>query len=320
MSDFSLSSAEAVVVCAVKSTLNIATAAHSLGMPKTTLSSILSKLEKKLGNQIFIRKQGSGSITVTEYGHQIIPKLEKILWISESLKPRNEDKDTRYNAGKVALMSTQTILEGFLCPYLADFLDENPEMRVTLSQIDDLYYFGQSKPHEVFIGCWKDNTENYLYIPFHHFKQRLWASKEYLERYGAITCLEDLRTKRLILHRGILDTDEVVYNDFVLKQLGISSSQIDVLNVTGPRIFDVLAENGVGIIASSEETTRLSNLDVVPILPEISGEAVHIFVKVDRKFIETPLARYMVDWIFACRDAALLKIGVKPQTVYKPFF
>ena len=39
------------------------------------------------------------------------------------------------------------------------------------------------------------------------------------------------------------------------------------------------------------------------ILREIEGESVELFVKVDRKFLESELAKYLVDWIFACRDA-----------------
>jgi hypothetical protein len=79
-----------------------------------------------------------------------------------------------------------------------------------------------------------------------------------------------------------------------------------------------LSELGSGVISSSEETIKPGGFNVERILPEIEGESVELFVKVDRKFLESELAKYLVDWIFACRDASFKKNDVTKYPVYKP--
>ena len=317
--NFCISTTEAQVVSAVKDTMNISTAANFLGMPKTTLSSILAKVEKKLQNTIFIRKQGSGEIKITEFGNEVIPKLEKIIWITESFRPTKETSKKVYNAGKINIISTQTFLESFIAPYLKEFIDENPEIRISLHQKDSNYYY-QPKSNDIFIGCWEYHTENYHYIPYHDFCQKLWAAKSYLETHGNIDNIDELLKHRLLIVQTSMSQEHYSGNDFIVRRLGMPLSSQNIIYVrTGLRLVDVLAERGVGIIAASEETTLLNKLKVEPILSDIHGECVSFYVKVEKKFIETPLARYVVDWIFSCRDKALRSIEKEPKTNYEPF-
>lgn len=317
---FSLNTNDAQVVSAIKDTMNIAAAAAVLKIPKTTLSSTLSKLEKKLGGILFIRKQGSGEVTITDFGHEIIPKLEKILWISESMRPKKGIEGERYNAGKVCITSTQTILESFLGRYIPEFLQENPDIRLTLNQRDGGFYY-HPQANEIFIGCWEYNTENFLYLPYHRFTQKLWASRKYLDKSPPIATIEDMMYHRIILAQVHQNQEHYSGNDFVVRRLGIPLSAPNIVYVrSGPRMLDVLAEEGGGVIASSYETTRLNNLHLEPVLPEVEGEEVSFFVKIDKKFMENPLAKYVTDWIFKCRDRALREIDSEPQSPYVPFY
>lgn len=320
MKNYSINTTEAQVISAIKDTLNIAAAAMSLDIPKTTLSSILSKMEKKLQKQIFVRKQGSGEVTITEFGHEIIPKLEKILWITESIRPKARIERNKHNTGKISIISTQTILEGFLAPYLREFVEKNPEVKLTLHQKDGDFFY-QPQATDIFIGCWEYNTENYLYFPFHRFKQKLWAAQSYLDATGPINSIDDITRRRIILGQRLVSQEHYSGNDFIVRRLGIPLSAPNIIYVrSGPRILDVLAEKGIGLIASSEETTRLNHLNLVNVLPDIEGEEVAFFVKADKKFLENPLAKFVTDWIFQCRDQALKSIGLQPQTQYNAFY
>lgn len=317
--NFCISTSEAQVISAIKDTMNISAAAQSLGIPKTTLASILSKVEKKLENVIFVRKQGSGEVRITDFGHEVIPKFEKIIWIAESFKPVKESVKKVYNAGKINIISTQTFLESFIAPYVKEFMDENPEIKLSLHQKDSDYYY-QPKSNDIFIGCWEYNTENYAYIPYHDFCQKLWASDLYIQTHGTIGSIDELLKHRLLILQTSMSQEHYSGNDFIVRRLGIPLSSQNIIYVrTGLRIVDVLAEHGVGIIAASEETTLLNNLKVQPVLPDVKGEYVSFYVKVEKKFLETPLARYVMDWIFSCRDRALQSIGKDPKPGYEPF-
>ncbi len=99
-------------------------------------------------------------------------------------------------------------------------------------------------------------------------------------------------------------------NDLALRTLARSARELNVVYSADPRTMDRLSELGGGVISSSEETIKLGGFDVQRILPEIEGESVELFVKVDRKFLESELAKYFIDWIFACRDKSLKEIGI----------
>lgn len=75
--------------------------------------------------------------------------------------------------------------------------------------------------------------------------------------------------------------------------------------------MDVLAEYDLGIIASSEETVRLSGLRLVPFLPEYVGDTIEFFVRVNKQFFLTDKCQAFLKWIFECRDRSLAKLKEK---------
>lgn len=314
--DFSISTSEAKVVCVIKETKNMAVAAEELNVPRTTLMSILGRLEKKLGSLIFHRKQGSGEVTVTEYGESVVPKLEKIAWLGDSVRTKTMLWGHKHNEGEISFITTQTLFDSFFVRYITKFLNYNPKIRLSL--FPKSRYLEQQDINGIFIGQWEDDSESYKYFPFYSFKQKLWASQSYIEKHGKITEVDDLVRHRFIVTQNP-DTKKNIYgNDLALRTLARSARELNVVYSADPRIMDYLSELGGGIISSSEETIKLGGFNVQRVLPELEGESVEIFVKVDRKFLESEFAKYFIDWIFACRDASLKKIGVTGYSKHRP--
>ncbi len=197
--DFSIGTNEAKVVCVVKETKSMALAAQELNIPRTTLMSILGRLEKKLGSLIFNRKQGSGEVTVTEYGESVIPKLEKIAWLGESVRTKTILWGSKYNEGEVSFITTQTLFDSFFITHITKFMDQNPNIRLSL--FPKSRYLDQQDINGIFIGQWEDDSESYKYFPFYSFKQKLWASNSYIEKHGKITEVDDLVRHRFIVCR-----------------------------------------------------------------------------------------------------------------------
>jgi len=295
-------------VYVLSKSLNMQSASNALKIPKSTLQKHLESVEKKLGTKIFDRFQKSGEMTVTQFGKSIIPKIQNILWIAGSLSMMDKFSKDSPNRGEVSVMSTQTILENYVCPYVRDLLIKNPELTLSIKQKDENYY-SQTTLNEVFIGCWEDNTETYEYIPFHTYTQKLWASSAYLESSPPIKTISDLKGHTLICLRSINENEHISTQDSLFRQLGPLRTVIKILNVAGPRTTDVLAENGAGILVTAPETVKLCGLNLIPVLPEISGETVQIYVKIHKQLLQWPLGKFIVDWIFSCRDASFRKIG-----------
>ncbi len=314
--DFSISTSEAKVVCVVKETKNMALAAKELNLPRTTLMSMLGRLEKKLGSLIFHRKQGSGEVSITEYGETVIPKLEKIAWLGESVRSKTVLWGNKHNEGELSFIATQTLFDSFFIKYLTKFLDLNPEIRLTL--FPKAKYMDQQDVNGIFIGQWADDSESYKYFPFYNFRQKLWASADYLEKHGKITEVDDLVRHRFIVLQDPGTKKNVYGNDLALRTLAKSTCELKVVHSVDPRTMDKLCELGGGVISSSEETIKLGGFKVQRVLPRIEGESVELYVKVDKKFLESEFAKYFIDWIFACRDESLKQIGITTYTKHKP--
>lgn len=296
--------------------LHMQSAANALKMPKSTLQNHLEAVEKRLGARIFERSQKSGEMLLTAFGKNIIPKIQDILWLASSLSATDGFSKEKNNSGEVSIMSTQTILENYICPNVRELLVENPEIKLSLKQKDENYY-SQPNVNEIFIGCWEDNTENYEYFFFHTYTQTLWASEQYLASNPPINEINDLKGHTVICLRSINEHEYIATQDSFFKKLAHIKNEIKVLSVAGPRATDVLAENGAGLILCASESVRLCGLKLEPVLPSVVGETVNIYVKVHKQFLKWPLAKFMVDWIFMCRDKSLSSIGVLPAE-HKP--
>jgi DNA-binding transcriptional LysR family regulator len=292
--------------------LNMQSAANALKMPKSTLQKHLEAVEKKLGTKIFDRSQKSGEMSFTQFGKSIIPKIQNILWLAGSLSMMDKFSKDSPNSGEISIMSTQTILENYICPYIRELLIKNPNLTLSLKQKDENYY-SQPKLNEVFIGCWENNTETYEYIPFHSYEQKLWASSTYLESNPPIKTLNDLKGHTLICLMSINENEHITTQDSLFRKLGPLRKAIKVLNVAGPRTTDVLAKNGAGILVTATETVKLCALDLLPVLPEISGEIVQIYVKIHKQLLQWPLGKFIVDWIFECRDRSFRSIDTPTE-------
>lgn len=296
--------------------LHMQSAATALQIPKSTLQNHLEAVEKRLGARIFERSQKSGEMMLTTFGKTVIPKIQDILWLAGSLSAMDGFSKEKHNSGEVSIMSTQTILENYICPNVREFLLENQEIKLSLRQKDENYY-SQPNVNEIFIGCWEDNTENYEYFFFHTYVQTLWASEEYLKSNPPINEINDLQGHTIICLRSINEHEHIATQDSFFKQLSHIKNTIKILNVAGPRTTDVLAEHGAGLVLCAPESVRLCGLKLKPVLPQIAGEIVNIYVKVHKQFLKWPLAKFITDWIFSCRDGSLKSIGITPKE-HKP--
>jgi DNA-binding transcriptional LysR family regulator len=315
--------ADVQVAITIKNTMGLAKAAKILGMPRPTLMAAIMRLERKLDNQLFYRKQGSGEVIVTEYGKIALPHLERMLWIYDELQTNKHFGDNKRDSGTVGIVATQTVLECFMAPYAVDFINTHPLVRLTMKQNDDLLSESQ-KVNDIFIGSSTGDTDRFTYLPFHAFYQKLWASRPYLEMFGRPQELKDLKNHRLLMHRYTNETQKAhnnvfFYNNFKT-QLYPYLQQNNILDIAGLRIVDVLTERGLGITIASEETVALSGIKLERVLPDVVGDRIELFLRIDKAFIETPLAKYIIDWIFKCRDLSLKSINIEPTAQYVPFY
>ena len=288
MKDF-VSLFDAHVACTIRNTLNLAKAAKKLDMPRATLVAALLRLERRVGNRLFDRRQGSGVVNLTEHGEYILPLFDQLLWTHRNIIKHHELGFRRKNMGEAVISSTQSLLEGFVIPYLGQFLKENPRLNLGVHQCDDFSNVMQ-EVHHIHIGLWLDKAKNYVQIPFHTFTQKLWASQAYMDKAGEPTKVDDLLSHRVLAQKNVYEKDMAVGNNFVARLLGRQADTMNMLDVAGPRVVDKMTELGLGVMIASEETVRLLGLKVKPVLKNVSGDSIQLFVRVQKDFSPgTPL-------------------------------
>lgn len=305
---------EARAVTALEKTLNVASAAKLLDMSPNALNISISRVEQKIHRSIFVRKQKTGEVTIAPGVEFILSYMNTITTAADLIEDENKTWSSDTTGGQIILTTSQTIMEYIVGPHFVDFANKNPQMHITLKQKDDWTDFIPAT-NEISLTTCQEVEEGFSYFPFHAFMQRYWASKKYLERFGCPQTMEDLFHHRVLLRKDLKDP-RMLFASVPVAQV-FPNSPMKGYEIHGTRLLDFLCEKGLGIMAASDETIRLSKLKVESIFPKNKGEKMDIFVKVNKEFIKTPVARYFVDWIFECRDKTFATIDVKPSYSYK---
>ncbi len=310
--NFSINEARAVTT--LEKTLNVASAAKILDLSPNALNISIARIEQKINRSLFVRRQKTGEVTVAPGIEFVLNYMKTITDAADLIEDQNKTWSSDTTTGQLTLVTSHTIMEYIVGPYFVEFINKNPQLSISFKQQDDLIS-SSSALNEISIGLCYEVEEEYEYFPFHSFIQRYWASKKYLERFGCPETFEDLFHHRVLLRKNLKDP-RMLFASMPISKV-FPNNTIKGYEIYGARIVDFLCEKGLGIMASAEESIKLSKLQVESIFPNVSGEKVDLFVKVNKEFLKTPVARYFIDWLFDCRDKAFEEIDTKPSYAYK---
>lgn len=162
--------------------------ARMLGVPTSTISRAITRLEKEVDLQLLRRT--SRGIILTEIGRDYLEKCEEA--VSElSAAHENLSGERIKPRGKIRLATTTSFARDKLMPVLKHFIHRYPEVRLEIlfhgkfsASLDDNldFYFQIGKP--------KDSTLKVKMFP--PIRLCLVASPSYVERYGKPTAPPDL--------------------------------------------------------------------------------------------------------------------------------
>ncbi|MBX9804246.1 MAG: hypothetical protein K2Y18_00655, partial [Alphaproteobacteria bacterium] len=104
-----------------------------------------------------------------------------------------------------------------------------------------------------------------------------YASPEYLEKFGYPQTVDDLNNHRLIT----FGTNTIrPYSDIDwLLRIGLPSGVVrkPYLSINSSKGASQLAEQGLGIVALSDEFPQIKKLNLLKILPEIQGPTIDLY-------------------------------------------
>lgn len=301
---------DARFICAVKENPEIKDLTRVLELGPNSLNMYIKRIEDRIGKTIFIKNKKQKTVELNEDGLLLYPICKQMMDLMVTIGAVSSNAEDSLN-GEVVLTGPQVFLKGFCLPYLIDFMDLNPRLKVSINQLDSMLYESQRVNEFYFTSVVKADEDTYQYFPYHDFVQMLWASRAYIEKHGKISTIEDLYRHNLLSQRGFFSSDKI--RGIPLKvQASIAYNEIKTFEITGGSTIDYLCEQGLGIMSGSFETTKLSKLNVERVLRDLTGETIKIYLKVNKKFMMRRIAKIFLNWIFECRDRSLKEIDTKP--------
>tara|TARA_R110002050_G_scaffold70425_2_gene151800 strand:+ start:24901 stop:25851 length:951 start_codon:yes stop_codon:yes gene_type:complete len=303
---------DAQIFCALYDLGSTTEVAKQLEINPSLVSIGLTRFEKKIGiGKLFTKLSKTGKYTPTMNANKIIQYMKYVIQFAEQGLKQNSCADKN-----VIITSTHTILHYYLGDYVKDLIFDNPDLYIDFKQSEtvDPKNLGVN---EIGLTFFVDNIQNRKFFPYHTFKQKLWASPEYIEKFGEPTSYEDLKNHRLLLRKE-LDDPRVLFGSNYLRSQLDENEHLHFYKIYSTSFIDKLCVDGCGIMAAAEESIRLSKSKLQNVFPDFKGEEMDVYVCVDKEFLQTDVCKKIVNWIFECRKNSFSKAGIESSFAFTP--
>lgn len=181
-----------------------AAAARQLNMSPPSVTRAISALEDQLGTRLFVRT--TRSVRLTESGQRFLEDGRRILL---DLKVAEDAAIGSHAIPRGELRITAPVLFGrmFVTPILGDFLDLYPNVGATTLYIDRVVnLMDEGLDIAIRIGNLPDSS--LIAVRCGTVRQVLFASPDYLSKYGVPKHPKDLANHRLIQPLALSSSDE----------------------------------------------------------------------------------------------------------------
>ena len=238
-------------------------AAKRLGVPSTTVSAKVKRLEERLG--VTLLQRTTRRLSLTDAGERFFAHcaraLDEVAQAERALTDQAGEP-----AGRLRLTAPADIAQTVLVPVIAAYLDRYPAVTIEL-QLSNRYVdlVGEGIDLAIRIGDMTSSsliTRRYISSDF-----ALWAAGSYLAQHGQPESLRDLASHRFIALRTTRQNAVLTDGKVQINPLHLNAC----LRVDDMRTCQSLAENGLGIVLLPK-FAMAATAGLVPVLPQVRGE------------------------------------------------
>lgn len=129
---------------------NISKAATKLGVTQPAISKAINKLEQGFGTKLFHRTQRG--VSLTPEGDVLFEHLRQAFY-DIRLGEEELRRLTDYEFGHLKIGSSSTLCKFFLMPYLKEFFDTYPYVKLTIEDVSSLAVINELMNHKLDIGA-----------------------------------------------------------------------------------------------------------------------------------------------------------------------
>lgn len=170
-------------------------AAKKAGIPKSSVSRAISRLEEKLGAQLLQRT--TRKLSLTDAGQALFARCSPAL-LELALAQREVRELSTTPRGRIRLTAPGDFATDYLGPVLVDFIDEYPEIELDLEltgrKVDLL-----AEGFDLALRAGKLTDSSLVASKLSESTVDLYASPAYLERHGHPKSVQDLANHDCIL-------------------------------------------------------------------------------------------------------------------------
>jgi DNA-binding transcriptional LysR family regulator len=246
-------------------------AAQHLNISQSALSRSIQLLEHLLKAQLFNRL--STGLVLTKEGNILFEKVKDMFSSLEDAKSLIQEEMSE-PCGSLKVATTVALASLWLVEIVPGFLETYPNI-----ELDIIGHDADVKAREAdisirpFIADQPSLIQDYLFSCF----LQLYASPEYLKKYGTLRTASDLDQHRIITFgkstiRPYRDVDWPLRTG--IKQPDVRKPYISINSSQGACR---LAELGLGIVALSKELPGIEKMNLLPILPQVKGPIIDLY-------------------------------------------
>ena len=246
-------------------------AGRFLNTSQSALSRQIIYLERHLGYPLFSRH--SGGVKLTRKGEELFSIVETTYI---GFKGFTQNSQVEFNNGKkrkIRIATTHAITAYILDTLIFDYNDQHPELVFELIGEDHLIDIILNDV-DIAIRPFDSVARGILQEPLFILEKKLYASPQYIEKYGEPQTVEDLKHHRIIAF-GHPETHPYANINWILR-LGLPEGQLHepIFTSTSVECLVKAASKGMGIIASYEKMEIIKNSDLQNILPNIKDKEI----------------------------------------------
>jgi DNA-binding transcriptional LysR family regulator len=253
---------------------NIKYACAKLNIDKSTLSRTIQAFEESLGFQLFDRVQQG--VVMTKQGEILFPVIEKTLFDIEAALAMAKEEGKEVAKGTLKVATTVALASVWLVQIVPGFLEEYQDIELYIIG-DDERLNVKAREADVLIAPYMEYSSDLAQTYLFSCRLQLYASPQYLEKFGRPQTTDDLNNHRLIT----FGTDTIrPYSDIDWPlRIGLPSGVVrkPYLSINSSKAASQLAEQGLGIVALSDEFPNITQLNLVKVLPEVKGPVIDIY-------------------------------------------
>ncbi len=250
-------------------------AARLSDIDQSVLTRQIQILETQVGCPLLVRKVGG--VALTRKGEELLKHITPFFVAMRGFCSNNHPLESN-GKRKIRIATTHAIAAYVLNDLLLDYNDNHPNLIFEIITDDHMLDIVLSDA-DIVIRPYDKNAKTAIQEPLFSLEKKLYASKEYLEKYGEPQKVEDLKNHCLITSSSNPENYPFADIHWILK-LGMPEGETNTASFLSGSLECLLdaAKKGKGIIGGYEAMSILRNANLLNILPDVKDKKIEWYL------------------------------------------